>query len=128
MKKELKFYRCKHCGNIIVKLYDAGVPVVCCGEKMEELTANTVDASREKHVPSVSIVGNIVQVNVGEIPHPMEEKHYIMWVYLQTKKGGQIKYLAPGDEPKAAFALNDDEVVAVYEYCNIHGLWKKDVK
>ena len=78
------------------KIYDSGVPVVCCGEEMEELVANTVDASKEKHVPSVSIVGNIVRVDVGDVLHPMEEKHYIMWIYLHTKKGAQRKDLRPG--------------------------------
>lgn len=127
MHKEPKFYMCKHCSNIIEKLYDSGVSIVCCGEDMEELVANTVDASKEKHVPSVSIVGNIVQVDVGDVLHPMEEKHYIMWIYLHTKKGCQRKDLVPGEEPKAVFALDDDEVIAVYEYCNLHGLWKKDI-
>ena len=127
MQKAPKFFICKTCGNIIEKLYDSGVPVVCCGEEMEELVANTVDAAKEKHVPSVSIVGNIVQVEVGEVHHPMEEKHYIMWIYLHTKKGGQRKDLLPGDVPKAVFALDDDEVISVYEYCNLHGLWKKDI-
>lgn len=127
MQNELKFFRCKECGNIIVKINDSGVNVVCCGNEMEEMVANTVDASKEKHVPSVSIVGSIVCVDVGEIPHPMEEKHYIMWVCIHTKKGSQIKYLKPGDEPKATFVLDDDEVIAAYEYCNLHGLWKKDI-
>jgi superoxide reductase len=127
MCKERRFFRCKHCGNIVSKIYDSGVALVCCGEEMEELVANTVDASKEKHVPAVSVVGNIVKVEVGSVPHPMEEKHYIMWIYLQTKKGGQRKCLSPGDEPKAVFALEDDELVAVYEYCNLHGLWKTEV-
>lgn len=127
MQKEPKFFICRTCGNIIEKLNDSGVPVVCCGEEMEELVANTVDAAKEKHVPSVSIVGNIVQVEVGEVLHPMEEKHYIMWIYLHTKKGGQRKDLLPGEVPKAAFALDDDELISVYEYCNLHGLWKKDL-
>lgn len=127
MCKERRFFRCKHCGNIVSKIYDSGVALVCCGEEMEEMVANTVDASKEKHVPAVSVVGNIVKVEVGSVPHPMEEKHYIMWIYLQTKKGGQRKCLSPGDEPKAVFALEDDELVAVYEYCNLHGLWKTEV-
>lgn len=125
--KEPKFFRCKHCGNIVEKLYDSGVSLVCCGEEMEELVANTVDAAKEKHVPSVSIVGNKVQVAVGEVIHPMEEKHYIMWIYLHTNKGIQRKDLAPGEEPKAEFTLDGDEVIAVYEYCNLHGLWKKEI-
>ncbi len=127
MNKEPKFFRCKECGNIIEKIYDSGASVVCCGEVMEDLVANTVDAAKEKHVPSVSVDGNIVQVSVGEVLHPMEEKHYIMWIYLQTKKGGQRKDLQPGQEPKAVFALEDDEPIAVYEYCNLHGLWKKEL-
>lgn len=126
-KCDRRFFRCKHCGNIVSKLYDSGVALVCCGEEMEELVANTVDASKEKHVPAVTVDGNIVKVEVGSIPHPMEEKHYIMWIYLQTKKGGQRKCLSPGEEPKAVFALEDDELVAVYEYCNLHGLWKTEV-
>ncbi|MDI9510037.1 MAG: desulfoferrodoxin [Clostridiales bacterium] len=127
LQKEPKFFKCKHCGNIIEKLYDSGVSVVCCGEDMERMVANTVDASQEKHVPSVSVVGNIVQVDVGEVLHPMEEKHYIMWIYLHTKNGGQRKDLVPGQDPKAVFAIEDDEVIAVYEYCNLHGLWKKEI-
>ncbi|WP_276929787.1 desulfoferrodoxin family protein [Herbinix luporum] len=127
MNKEPKFFICKHCGNIIEKVVDSGVLTVCCGEEMEELVANTVDAAKEKHVPSVTIEDNIVRVEVGEVLHPMEEKHYIMWIYLHTKKGIQRKDLQPGQEPKAVFALGDDEVIAVYEYCNLHGLWKKDI-
>jgi superoxide reductase len=127
MCNDRRFFRCKHCGNIATKILDSGVALVCCGEEMEEMTANTVDASKEKHVPAVSVVGNIVKVEVGSAPHPMEEKHYIMWIYLQTKKGGQRKCLSPGEEPKAVFSLEDDELVAVYEYCNIHGLWKTEV-
>ena len=127
MCEEHKFYRCKHCGNIVGMIHNSGVPVVCCGEEMEEMVANTVDASKEKHVPAVSIVGNTVKVDVGTIPHPMEEKHYIQWIYLQTKKGGQRKCLKPGEEPVAVFALDNDEVVAVYEYCNLHGLWKTEL-
>lgn len=127
MHKEPKFYRCKQCENFVEKLHDSGVSLVCCNEDMEEIVANTVEASKEKHIPSVSVDGNIVQVDVGEVLHPMEEKHYIMWIYLHTKKGCQRRDLVPGEEPKAVFALEDDEVIAVYEYCNIHGLWKKEI-
>lgn len=125
MSEKLKFLKCNKCGNIVESIYDSGAPVFCCGEEMEELVANTVDASAEKHVPSVSVVGNMVNVQVGSILHPMEEQHYIMWIVLQTKKGIQRKNLKPKDEPKAVFVMeNNDEVVAVYEYCNLHGLWK----
>ena len=127
MQKEPKFFRCKHCGNIAELIYDSGVSIVCCGEDMEEMVANTVDAAREKHVPSVSIEGNTVKVDVGEVLHPMEEKHYIMWICLHTKKGLQRKDLLPGEDTKAVFTIDDDEVIAVYEYCNLHGLWKKEI-
>ncbi len=128
MMKEHKFFRCNHCGNIVGLINNAGVPMTCCGEEMEELVANTVEASKEKHLPVVSIEGNTVLVEVGSAAHPMEEKHYIQWIYVQTKHGGQRKSLEPKDEPKAAFALVDDEVIAVFEYCNVHGLWKTEIE
>ncbi len=128
MSNEQKFFRCKHCGNIIGMIDNAGVPIKCCGEAMEELVPNTVDAAKEKHVPVVSVEGNVVNVAVGSVAHPMEEKHYIQWIYVQTVNGGQRKSLKPGDAPQASFALVDDEVVAVFEYCNLHGLWKIDMK
>lgn len=128
MKKEQDFYFCEKCGNLTASILDAGVPMVCCGEEMTLLTANTEDASTEKHVPVVSVVGNSVEVKVGSDEHPMIEKHYIQFIYLVTKEGGQIKHLAYTDEPKATFAINsDDEVLAVYEYCNLHGLWKTEL-
>lgn len=124
-----RFYICKHCGNIVGMIESSGVPIVCCGEEMSELIAGSVDAAKEKHVPVVSVSGNLVTVMIGEVPHPMEEKHYIQWVYLQTAKGGQRKCLKPGDEPKLVFALTDDDTaVRAYEYCNLHGLWVADIK
>ncbi len=122
----MKLYRCRHCWNIIIKLEDSGVPVMCCGEKMVELVAGTVDASKEKHIPEYVVNGNQVDVVVGSVIHPMEEVHHIEFIILETNKGHQVKYLKPGEEPKASFMLaNGEEVVAVYEYCNLHGLWKK---
>lgn len=122
---DMKFYICEHCGNIIAKVKDAGVPVVCCGEKMKELVPNTEDAAQEKHVPVCEVKGNTVEVTVGSVEHPMLEEHYIEWIALQTDKGNQRKALKPGEAPKVDFALLDGEkVVAVYAYCNLHGLWK----
>ncbi|NLZ69343.1 MAG: desulfoferrodoxin [Spirochaetales bacterium] len=124
----MRFYRCKHCGNIIGKIYDSGVPVVCCGENMYELVANTTDAATEKHVPVIKVEGNLVTVTVGSVEHPMLDNHFIQWIYLQTKQGGQRKSLNPGDKPQVVFALApNDEAVAAYEYCNLHGLWKAEV-
>lgn len=122
---ELKFFKCEHCGNIIEMVEDKGVPVVCCGQRMTELVAGTSDGAREKHVPVYEVNGNTVHVKVGEVAHPMIPEHYIEWIALQTKNGVQRKELKPSEKPEANFALCDgDEVVAVYAYCNLHGLWK----
>ena len=119
-----KFFVCKHCGNMIGLLHDAGVPMMCCGEKMVELVPNTTDAAQEKHVPVATVEGNKVVVNVGSVDHPMAAEHWIQWVYLETDKGGHRKVLNPGEKPHVVFALTEDEKpVAVYEYCNLHGLW-----
>ena len=125
--KDPRFFICKHCGNIITMIEDQGVPVVCCGEKMEEMVAGTVDASKEKHVPVMKVDGNLVTVEVGSVVHPMEEKHYITFVALESENGTQLKKLLPGAEPKAVFALAPgDKAKAVYEHCNLHGLWKTE--
>ena len=122
----MKFYRCEHCGNIVEFVEASGVPVVCCGQPMTELVAGAVDAAVEKHVPVVTVEGNVVKVAVGEVEHPMVEEHFIGWVEIETKKGVQRKYLKPGEKPEVEFVLAaDDELVATYEYCNLHGLWKK---
>lgn len=121
----MKYYICETCGNIIEKLNDSGVPVVCCGKPMKELIAGTVDASREKHIPVYSVEGNKVSVVIGSVEHPMIDAHYIQWIILKTNKGIQRKHLSPNEAPKAEFTLLDGEVVEeVYEYCNLHGLWK----
>ena len=121
----MKLFRCQHCGNIVEMVNDAGVPVVCCGEKMTELVPNTVDAAQEKHVPVYEVKGNTVEVTVGSTEHPMLDEHYIQWIAVETDKGVQRKTLKPGEAPKAAFALAEGETLqAVYEYCNLHGLWK----
>jgi len=122
---ELKFYRCSHCGNIIAYVKDSGVPIVCCGEKMAEIIPGTTDAAVEKHVPVYTVEGNLVKVKVGSVAHPMLEEHSIEWIALQTNKGNQRKVLKPGEAPEACFCICDgEEVQAVYEYCNLHGLWK----
>lgn len=122
------FHRCKHCGNVIEKVHDGGVPVVCCGEKMTDMKANTVDASLEKHTPVVTVDGNKVHVVVGSVEHPMLEEHYIQLIHLETTRGSQRKLLKPEEAPVAEFVLADGEkVIAAYEYCNLHGLWKTDI-
>lgn len=122
-----KFYICEHCKNLVGLINDAGVPMMCCGQKMTKLEAGVVEASKEKHIPEVKVDGNIVNVNVGAIEHPMTEEHLINWVYLQTENGGQRKSLKAGDKPTVSFALVDEKPVAVYAYCNLHGLWKVEL-
>lgn len=126
---ELKFYLCKHCGNVVEMVVDRGVPILCCGEKMHLLAPNTTDAAGEKHVPVVTVMGSTVKVSVGSVTHPMEEKHHIAFIALETKHGVQRRELHPDEAPEAVFALAEgDEAVAAYEYCNLHGLWKNEIK
>ena len=121
--KNSKFYICSHCGNIVEMVKDVGVKPVCCGQPMNELVPNTVEASGEKHKPDVSLGEGVVNVSVGSIDHPMEEVHWIEWVQLNTDKGSQRKYLKPGEPPKVSFLLGDAKPLSVYAYCNLHGLW-----
>ena len=124
----MKFYICKHCGNIIGKVVDKGVPVVCCGEKMAELVPNTTDAATEKHVPVVTVEDRKVIVKIGSVAHPMTEEHLIQWVYLESEEGGQRKNLKAGEAPEVVFALNDsDKPKAVYADCTLPGLWKAEI-
>ncbi len=124
----MKFYKCNTCGNIITKLVDSKVPVSCCGSAMEELKPGTTDAALEKHVPSVTVDGNVVKVQVGEVEHPMLDEHFIQFIVLETANGSQTKTLNPGEKPAAEFVVADgDKPVAVYEYCNLHGLWMKEI-
>ena len=124
----MKFYQCAHCKNIIVYAYDKGVPVSCCGEKMKELVPGAVDAAKEKHVPVAEVNGNLVKVSVGSILHPMSAEHHIAFVVLETNKGFHKIDLDVTGAPEAVFALADGEkAVAVYEYCNLHGLWQNKI-
>ena len=121
----MTFYRCEHCGNIVAYIHDSGVRCQCCGEEMKPLVPNTSDGAGEKHVPVIEQNGRTVTVTVGSVEHPMLDAHYIEWIMLETKEGRQRKALKPGEKPVATFALTDaDAVVAAYEYCNLHGLWK----
>lgn len=121
---EQKFFICKHCGNMVGLIDNKGVPMMCCGEKMTELVPNTVEASAEKHLPAVTVSGDSIEVRVGSAPHPMDEKHHIVFAYVETECGGQRKCMKIGDEPTRTFRFADDKPIAVYAYCNLHGLWK----
>ncbi len=118
------FFRCKKCGKIITILNSGSPVTVCCGEEMYELKANTTDGATEKHVPVIEKNGNMVKIKIGSAVHPMEKDHYIQWVAIETDKGVQIKFLSPGQSPEAIFVLEQENLVAAYEYCNKHGLWK----
>ena len=125
--KNTKFYICPHCGNIVEMVHDVGVKIVCCGEKMNELVPNTVEASGEKHIPVVSVEGSKVIVNVGSVNHPMVAEHFIEWVYVETENGGYRKELHPDSAPHVEFELGEDKPKAVYAYCNLHGLWMTEL-
>lgn len=116
--------------TLIMLLNKTGSAEISCnGKPMQTLSANTTDAAQEKHVPAVEVEGNKITVKVGSVAHPMTDAHWIQWIYLQTKRGGQHRYLTPSDAPEATFLVAEgDEPLAVYEYCNLHGLWKVDVK
>lgn len=122
-----KFYICEKCGNLVEKIEDSGVPMVCCGQKMSEIVAGTVEASREKHIPVASVDGDVVKVVVGSVEHPMAEEHSILWIELKTDRGVQRKHLKPGEAPEVSFALAGEKPLEVYAYCNLHGLWKSEI-
>ena len=122
-----KFYICAHCRNIVEMVYDTDIKLFCCGDEMKELVPNTVEASGEKHVPVAKVEDGKVKVNVGSVDHPMIPEHSIQWLYLETDKGSQRKYLKPGEAPNVKFLLSDEKPLAVYAYCNLHGLWKTDL-
>ena len=130
----VKFYKCRHCGNVIIKVVDSKVPVVCCGEQMQELIPNTVDASNEKHVPVILKAtcekgkcdnDCMLKVQVGSVPHPMTPEHFIAFIYVETENGGILVNLK--DKPEAEICVCCSKPVAVYEYCNLHGLWKTEL-
>ncbi|MCQ2080738.1 MAG: desulfoferrodoxin [Lachnospiraceae bacterium] len=125
---ETSFYLCEKCGNLIVKVKDSGIKPFCCGSVMTLLIPEIREEELgEKHIPCCEIKGRKICVKVGETIHPSSEEHRIEWVYLQTDKGGQLRYFKVGEEPVTKFKVQDGEKVeAVYAFCNLHGLWKCD--
>ena len=121
----MKFYKCEICGKIVAMVKETPVDTMCCGQTMRELVPGTTDGATEKHVPVYTLEGNTVKVKVGSVEHPMTDAHHIEWIAIETENGNQRKELKPGDKPEATFALVPrDKVKSVYEYCNLHGLWK----
>ena len=123
MAERLEVYKCEACGNIVEVLHGGGGELVCCGEPMVQLVENTVDAAKEKHVPVIEKVDGGVKVKVGEVPHPMEEKHFIEWIEIIDGVKTCRHYLNPGETPESVFQSQNPGVTA-REYCNIHGLWR----
>ena len=124
----MKFYKCTGCSKLLSVIDDAKCTPRCCGEPMIELQANTTDGAKEKHVPVYEVKDGRVSVTVGSVEHPMMEAHYIQWIAIETTQGRQRKTLTPEDKPAAEFALVEGEkLLAVYEYCNLHGLWKTEL-
>ncbi len=123
MAERLEVYKCDLCGNIVEMLHGGAGELVCCGQPMKLFTENTVDAAKEKHVPVIEKVTGGIKVKVGDVPHPMEEKHYIEFVELIADDKVYRQFLNPGEAPEAMFCIEADQVSA-REYCNLHGLWK----
>lgn len=123
MAKIMEVYKCKECGNIVEIVHEGSGQLVCCNQPMTLLVENTVDASKEKHVPVIKKVDGGYRVKVGSVPHPMEEKHYIEWIELTADGKSYREFLKPGAVPEAVFIIEANHVTA-REYCNIHGLWK----
>lgn len=123
MTTRLQVYKCEVCGNIVEVLHEGVGALSCCGQEMKRLEENTVDASREKHVPVIEKTAAGVKVSVGSVPHPMEEKHYIEWIELVADGKAYRQFLKPGDRPEAEFTVSASRLFA-RELCNLHGLWK----
>jgi len=122
-----RFFKCDLCGNLTGFILNKGVPLSCCGQNMTELVPNTAEAATEKHLPSVNVAVNEIEVQVGSVPHPMDEGHHITFVYVETEDGGQRKCLKVGEDPKCTFSFFNDKPVSVFAYCNLHGLWKTEL-
>ncbi len=127
MACESRFYRCNVCGNMVGLLRHGGGTLVCCGQPMEQLKANTTDAAQEKHVPAVTRSGDQLTVKIGSVPHPMTEEHHIEWIYILSEEGAQRHCLTVGKPAETIFTVGDGPV-EVYEYCNLHGLWMTTVE
>lgn len=128
MCKEPKFFVCEICGNMVGMINESDAKMVCCGQEMTEMIPNTIDAAKEKHVPVITVNNNTVSVDIGSVPHPMTPEHHIAWVYLYTTGGGQRNCLPVDGKPHADFELTPgNTVIAAYEYCNLHGLWKANL-
>lgn len=124
MNKKLDIFKCKHCGNIVEVVHPAGGELVCCGEPMGLLVENTVEASKEKHLPVIEKTAEGFKVKLGSVAHPMESVHYIEWIELVADGKAYRQFLNPGGAPEAIFCIAGAASVSARAYCNLHGLWK----
>lgn len=125
MKENVRFYRCPICGNVIGLIDGDMEHIKCCGKPMELMVANTTDAAVEKHVPTYEIVDDEIVVKVGEIEHPMEKEHYIMWIAQVSDNRTTRVRLYPEQSTETRFPYIKGSTL--YAYCNKHGLWKKTI-
>lgn len=124
----INFFKCRVCGNIIIKIHDSGITPSCCNRTMTELTPNSEEGSHDHHIPVTNCIDDsTLKVVIGKVEHPMTEEHRIRFICLETDKGCMIQYLKPGSRPEAIF-ITKDTPLAVYAYCNLHGLWKTDIQ
>ncbi|UCC44108.1 MAG: desulfoferrodoxin [Candidatus Zixiibacteriota bacterium] len=121
--QKLQVYKCNVCGNMVEVIHAAGGTLVCCGQDMALLKEGETDAATEKHVPVIEKIDGGYKVMVGEVAHPMDEKHYIEWIELIADGKAYRQFLNPGDTPQATFMVAAEKINA-REYCNLHGLWK----
>jgi len=122
MTEQKQIYKCDVCGNIVEVLHEGAGELVCCGQPMKLLEEKVEEQGKEKHLPVIEKKDKVVKVKVGSVPHPMEEKHYIEWIEVQTEKGIFRKFLKPGEKPEAEFEIREN-ILGAREYCNIHSLW-----
>ena len=127
MMSDIRVFKCRGCANVLLALREGPCTPQCCGQPMELLEAGSVDAAREKHVPEVTVEGEKVGVQVGAVRHPMLDNHSIKFVVLKTDRNLQVKTLQPGQEPVVSFDAAGETPAAVYEFCDLHGLWKKEL-
>ena len=125
MAERMQIYKCMVCGNIVEVLHAGAGELVCCGKPMEKLAAKTAEQGKEKHLPVIERTESGIEVKVGSVAHPMEEKHYIEWIEVSSDGKSSRQFLKPGDEPQASFAIQAGEVAA-QEHCNVHGLWRSE--
>lgn len=125
MTKKSQIYKCNVCGNIIEVLHEGADALVCCGQPMQLMAENIIDASKEKHIPVIERNEEGVIIKVGSETHPMTEEHFIEWIEISTEKGESKKFLKPGEEPEAMFPVKAENIKSRC-YCNIHGLWKSE--